>query len=132
MRVHEANGQTSRRKRPVPKPFRHLILLMDYREPCNVLIDLQPTTLKPMAWKMLMKLAEMPGCVVKYDELYEALWGETVVENNQLSYQKNDLLKGIVAVAPQRSDLVKTIPKMGFMLDLSPREVLIVPPCRCI
>jgi len=129
MRVPGSNHRP-KRKRAVPKPFRHLILLMDYREPGNVLIDLQPTTLKPMAWKMLMKLAEMPGCVVKYEDLYDELWGDTVVENNQLSYQKNDLLKGITMVAPHHSELIKTIPKIGFILDLSPREVLIVPAFR--
>ena len=114
-------------KRGGPIPFRHLVLLLDCREPGHVLIDLKATAVQPLAWKLLMCLAEAPGSVVPYDELYKVLWGETVVEMNQLSFQKNALLSAISEVAPERSEIIQTFPKVGFMLDLSPREVLIVP-----
>ena len=122
-------GSTNRppKKRAAPKPFRRLVLLLDYREPGHVLVDLQPVTLQPLAWKLLVCLAEAPGSVVPYDELYKTLWGDTVVEMNQLSYQKNHIMTAITAVSPGRSDLILTFPKIGFMLDLSPREVLIIP-----
>lgn len=110
-----------------PKPFRHLVLLLDYREPGHVLVDLKPATVQPLAWKLLLYLAESAGSVVPYGELYEVLWGDTVVEMNQLSYQKNAVLSAISKVAPGRRDIILTFPKIGFMLDLSPREVLIVP-----
>lgn len=110
-----------------PRPFRHLILLLDCREPGHVLIDLKAIAVQPQAWKLLMCLAEAPGSVVPYEELYRVLWGDSVVEMNQLSYQKNALLSAIGSVAPERSEIIRTFPKIGFMLDLSPREVLIVP-----
>ena len=110
-----------------PKPFRHLVLLLDYREPGHILIDLKPVTLQPLAWKLLLSLAEVPGSVVPYGDLYKVLWGDTVVETNQLSYQKNAVLSAIGEVAPERRDVILTFPKIGFMLDLSPREVLLVP-----
>ena len=116
-----------KRKIRGPKPFRHLILLLDYREPGHVLIDLKPAALRPLAWKLLMHLAGSAGSVVPYGDLYEELWGDTVVEMNQLSYQKNAVLSAIAEVAPRRRDLILTFPKIGFMLDLSPREVLILP-----
>lgn len=126
MSVPGSRKRTSRRQRG-PKPFRHLVLLLDYREPGHVLIDLKPAVLQPLAWRLLECLAEAPGSVVPYDALYEALWGDAVVEMNQLSYQKNALLSAIVEAAPDRGDLVRTFPKMGYVLDLSPREVLIIP-----
>lgn len=114
-------------KNPGPRPFRHLVLLLDFREPGHVLIDLKPTALQPLSWKLLVRLAESPGSVIPYNELYEILWGDAVVEMNQLSYQKNAILSALSAVAPKRSDIIRTFTKAGFMLDLSPREVLIVP-----
>ena len=116
-----------KRKIRGPKPFRHLDLLLDCREPGHVLIDLKPAVMRPLAWKLLMHLAGAPGSVVPYGDLYEELWGNTVVEMNQLSYQKNAILSAIAEVAPRRRDVILTFPKSGFMLDLSPREVLILP-----
>lgn len=134
-RIHEGRDDMSvpgsckgpgRRPRG-PKPFRHLVLLLDFREPGHVLIDLKPATVQPLAWKLLLYLAESAGSVIPYGDLYEVLWGDTVVEMNQLSYQKNAVLSAIAEVAPERRDIILTFPKVGFMLDLSPREVLIVP-----
>ena len=118
---------SSGRRAHGPKPFRHLVLLLDYREPGHILIDLKPVTLQPLAWKLLLSLAEAPGSVIPYGDLYKVLWGDTVVEMNQLSYQKNVVLSAIGEVAPERRDVILTFPKIGFMLDLSPREVLLVP-----
>ena len=46
---------------------------------------------------------------------------------NQLSFQKNAVLTAIAEIAPNRSKLIRTFPKVGFVLDLSPREVHIIP-----
>lgn len=123
----QGTGRSAKRKTRGPRPFRHLVLLLDYREPGHVLIDLKPAALRPLAWKLLMHLAGAAGSVVPYRDLYEELWGDTIVEMNQLSYQKNAILSAIAEVAPRRRDLILTFPKIGFMLDLSPREVLILP-----
>lgn len=116
------------RRVPNARAFRHLVLLLDYREPGHALVDLKPVSLQLMGWRMLVRLAESAGSVVPYKDLYDELWGETVVELNQLSFQKAGLLAAIVEVAPRRRNLIVTFPKVGFMLDLSPREVLIVSP----
>ncbi len=115
----------------LPRPFRHLVLMLDYREPGFVLVDLKPVALQPLGWRMLARLAESPGSVVSYRQLYDELWGETVVELNQLSFQKAGVLAAIAEASPRRRDLILTFPKVGFMLDLSPREVLIVSPSSC-
>ena len=110
------------------RPFRHLVLVLDYREPGHVLVDLKPVPLQPLGCGMLARLAEVPGSVVSYQDLYDELWGETVVELNQLSFQKAGILGAIAEASPRRRDLIVTFPKVGFMLDLSPREVLMVSP----
>lgn len=115
----------------LPRPFRHLVLMLDYREPGFVLVDLKPVALQPLGWRMLARLAEAPGSVMPYKQLYDELWGDTVVELNQLSFQKTAVLAAIAEAAPRRRDLILTFPKVGFMLDLSPREVLIVSPASC-
>jgi len=101
---------------------------MDYREPGHVLVNLKPVALQPLGWKMLSQLAHRPGEVISYEELYDELWGETIVEWNQLSFQKTGVLNAIAAAAPNRRNLILTFPKRGFMLDLSHREVLMLPP----
>jgi DNA-binding winged helix-turn-helix (wHTH) protein len=104
------------------------VLVLDYREPGYALVDLKPVALQPLGWRMLARLAESPGSVVSYKQLYDELWGDTVVELNQLSFQKTAIVGAIVEEVPRRRDLILTFPKVGFMLDLSPREVLIVSP----
>ena len=119
--------KVQRRKNRGPRPFRHLVLILDYREPGHALIDLKPVVLRPLGWKLLKQLAGAAGTVVPYDVLYEEMWGDSVVEMNQLSYQKNSVLSSIAEMSPRRRNLILTFPKNGFMLDLSPREVLILP-----
>ena len=111
-----------------PVPFRHLVLLLDYREPGYALVDLKPVELQPLGWRFLARLAECPGSVVSYKQMYDELWGDTVVEPNQLSFQKTGVLAAIAEEVPRRRDMILTFPKMGFMLDLSPREVQILSP----
>lgn len=116
------------RRTPPSRAFRHLVLVLDYREPGYALVDLKPVALQLMGWRLLARLADSAGSVVSYKELYDELWGETVVEPNQLSFQKTGVLTAIAEASPRRRDLIVTFPKVGFMLDLSPREVLIVSP----
>ncbi len=119
------------RPHALPRPFRHLVLMLDYREPGFILVDLKPVALQLLGWRMLARLAESPGSVVPYKHIYDDLWGDTVVELNQLSFQKAGVLAAIAEAVPRRRDLIVTFPKVGFMLDLSPREVLIVSPSSC-
>lgn len=116
------------RRNATARAFRHLVLVLDYREPGYALVDLKPVGLQLMGWRLLTRLAESAGSVVPYQELYDELWGDTIVELNQLSFQKTGVLNAIAEAAPHRRDLIVTFPKVGFMLDLSPREVLIVSP----
>lgn len=128
MRTSTRLEKREARRTPSSRAFRHLVLLLDYREPGHALVDLRPVTMQLMGWRLLARLAESAGTVVSYQELYDELWGETIVELNQLSFQKKAVLAAIAEAVPRRRDLIVTFPKVGFMLDLSPREVLLVSP----
>ncbi|MFP6597164.1 MAG: hypothetical protein VCC01_06890, partial [Candidatus Hydrogenedentota bacterium] len=55
---------------------------------------------------------------------------ETIVESNQIHFQKRKLKKAIVSVLPEYGDLIRTVPKRGFVLELEPFEVEFLPPMR--
>ena len=58
-----------------------------------------------------------------YDTIYDALWGDTVVENNQMHFQKRKLLERIAKVSPEHEGLIRTIPKHGYVLNLKDSQV---------
>jgi DNA-binding winged helix-turn-helix (wHTH) protein len=70
-------------------------------------------------------LAETPGECVPYDRIYEAVWGDAVVEPNQMHFQKRKILDRVKNVLPARTGLIRTIPKRGFVLELAPQEVML-------
>ncbi|MDX9971968.1 MAG: winged helix-turn-helix domain-containing protein, partial [FCB group bacterium] len=72
---------------------------------------------------LLRALAEAPGECVPYETLYKAVWGDTVVENNQMHFQKAQLLRRIASILPDRTELVRTVTKQGFRLELRGDEV---------
>jgi DNA-binding winged helix-turn-helix (wHTH) protein len=67
---------------------------------------------------------------VPYEEVYTALWGDTVVESGQLYTQKRNLLKRMAAVRTDYEQLIQTRPKHGFVLQLTPEQVVIKVPRR--
>ncbi|MBI1319719.1 MAG: hypothetical protein GC168_12340 [Candidatus Hydrogenedens sp.] len=60
-----------------------------------------------------------------YDAIYEAVWGERVVESGQMHTQKKNLLNRLRRARPALPELVKTRPKRGFVLALPPGQVVI-------
>ncbi|MCC6795806.1 MAG: DEAD/DEAH box helicase [Candidatus Hydrogenedentes bacterium] len=98
-------------------------LIIDDRRPGEVCVDGKAVKLQEKQYRLVRFLAETPGECVSYDKVYTALWGETIVEQNQIHFQKRRLLERIKEVMPQRADIVRTIPKRGFVLDLKPCEV---------
>lgn len=103
-------------------------LVVDDRRPGGIVLDGVPIRLQDKQFRLIRVLASAPGECVSYDQIYQALWGDGVVEPNQMHFQKRRLLGRIQQAAPRRSDLIKTIPKRGFMLDLSSDEVALVGP----
>lgn len=99
------------------------VLVVNDARPGWIQIDGFRVRLEEKQYRLISLLATSPGICVAYDAIYEALWGDTVVEPGQISYQKSKLLKRIESVAPERSGLVHTVPKRGLMLNLTADEV---------
>ena len=103
-------------------------LLIDTRVPNEVWIDGVRVELQDKQFRLIQILAEAAGRCVPYDEIYDRIWGDAVVEPNQMSFQKSRLMERIRRAAPGRKRLIRTISKRGFTLDLSPHEVRVLPP----
>jgi helicase len=99
------------------------ILIVDDRVPGQAILDGVAVRLQEKQYLLVRALAEFPGECVPYDAIYDAVWGDAVVENNQMHFQKRKLLDRIKAAVPQYAELVKTVPKRGFVLNLAPSQV---------
>lgn len=111
------------RSAPTPAP----VLIVDDRQPDRITLDGAPVKLQEKQFRLIRLLARHPAQCVPYDRIYAELWGDAIVEDGQIAYQKAQLLKRIAAAAPRRKHLVKTVPKRGFKLDLPPESVLLAP-----
>lgn len=101
------------------------VLVIDEAMPGDVVLDGQRVTLQDKQYRLLHALARRAGECVSYDDVYTALWGDTVVETGQLYTQKRNLLKRMAAVRAEYDQLIQTRPKHGFVLQLTPEQVLI-------
>ncbi len=99
------------------------ILVVDDRRPDAVVVEGQTVRLQEKQYRLVRLLAASPGECVPYDTIYQAVWGQSIVEPNQMHFQKRKLLTAVAAECPDRADLVTTIPKRGFVLNLAPGEV---------
>lgn len=101
------------------------VLVVDERYPQRIQIAGEDVLLQEKQFRLVQVLARTPGECVPYERIYRHVWGDAIVEDNQMHFQKRKLVKAIVEVHPDRRDLVKTVPKRGFMLDLAPERVLL-------
>ncbi|MCC6144151.1 MAG: winged helix-turn-helix domain-containing protein, partial [Candidatus Hydrogenedentes bacterium] len=101
------------------------ILLIDESRPNQVVLEGVQISLQDKQYRLIALLAGHAGACVDYETIYQALWGDVVVENSQMYFQKKKLLLAITAACPHHGELISTIPKRGFMLQLPPEAVLI-------
>ncbi len=109
---------------PLPPPSGpEPLLILDDRRPGRILIAGREVVLQDKQFQLMRLLARTPSECVPYEEIYSELWGAAVVEDNQMHFQKRKLLARIRAAAPEYEEVVKAIPKRGFLLDL-PSQVV--------
>ena len=106
-----------------PENAKAPILVIDDRRPGAIHVDGARVPLQEKQYQLIRTLAANPSECVSYDAIYCALWGDNVVEPAQMHFQKRKLLASIAAASPQRTELVTTVPKRGFMLNLAAEEV---------
>jgi len=99
-------------------------LVVDDRRPGEIMLDGVRIRLQEKQYRLMHILAQAPGECVAYETIYEALWGDIIVEPNQMHFQKRKVLDAIKENVPQRAELIQTVPKRGFILDLRSEEVM--------
>lgn len=99
------------------------VLRVDDRQPGVLFIEGQAVRLQDKQYRLIQVLAESPGECVPYDRIYQAVWGESVVESNQMHFQKRKLLERIERANTRYRKIVRTVPKRGFVLNLAPDQV---------
>lgn len=120
-----ASNSASRPECAVAAPAARPVLIVDDDHPGQVLLEGRPVRLQDKQFRLLRVLAEHPGACVPYDTIYDAVWGEIIVEPNQMHFQKRNLVKRILEVNPGHTELIGTTPKRGFRLNLAPDQVLV-------
>ena len=102
-------------------------LLIDEHRPGSVVIGGNQVRLPERPYRLIRLLADRPQQCVTYDEIYAALWGPDIfVENNQMHQHKGEVLRRTRNFLPEDYQLIKTVPKRGFMLNLSPGMVHVI------
>jgi helicase len=99
------------------------VLKIDLRQPGLVFVDGEAVRIQDKQYQLIRILAQHPGECVSYDEIYGNLWKDVFVEPAQMYAQKRRLLEAIALRAPNRGEMIVTVPKHGYRLDLSPSEV---------
>ncbi|MFP4192003.1 MAG: DEAD/DEAH box helicase [Candidatus Hydrogenedentota bacterium] len=105
-----------------PAPTEPVLVVSDAR-PGEIRLDGVVIPVQEKQYRLIRALAACPGECVPHETLYEAIWGETIVEPNQRHFQKGQLTKRIAKARPERKDLIRAIPKRGLLLDLPPTDV---------
>ncbi|HOD96025.1 MAG TPA: DEAD/DEAH box helicase [Candidatus Hydrogenedentes bacterium] len=99
------------------------LLVIDDRLPGQIQWQERIVPLQEKQYRLIRTLAAHPGECVAYDRVYRQIWGDLVVEENQMHYQKRMLLQRLEKADPAWKTLIRTIPKRGFMLSLPSRQV---------
>lgn len=99
------------------------ILTVDDRRPGEILLDGIRIRLQEKQYRLIRTLAAAPGQCIPYEDIYQSVWGDLIVEPNQMHFQKRKLLDSIRQHRPERAEIVKAVPKRGFTLALDPGQV---------
>ena len=102
-------------------------LVVDDRRPGIVMLGNKQIRLPDRPYRLIRLLADRPQECVTYDEIYNALWGPDIfVENNQMHQHKSEILRRTREALPESYDLIRTVPKRGFVLAVPAEMVRVV------
>ncbi|MBN2311252.1 MAG: DEAD/DEAH box helicase [Candidatus Hydrogenedentes bacterium] len=120
------NAAAAAGEAPPPPAAGPPVLVVDDRHPGEIRLDGTPIPLQDKQYRLIRSLAAAPGECVPYDTIYTAVWGESIVEPNQMHFQKRRLIERIKAALPERARLITTVPKRGFVLNLPADRVELI------
>jgi DNA-binding winged helix-turn-helix (wHTH) protein/Tol biopolymer transport system component len=73
----------------------------------------QPVALTPKAFDLLLFLAENPGRLLTKEQMMQAVWADTAVEEANLAYHVFAIRKALGDTA-EKGQLIETVPKSGY------------------
>jgi len=114
-------------QREIQEAVNKAILIVDRKHPGTVEYRGKSVKLTSKQFWLLSALAESPGKCVPYNTIYEKVWGSDVlVEMQQISYHKAQLLKKIQKTAPKSEvkSLITPVSGEGMVLNLRPEEIV--------
>ena len=84
-------------------------------DPANARLwhETQPVRLTPKAFQVLCYLAERPGQLVTKEELFQAVWADTVISDATMTSAIQEIRKALQDT-PKNPQYVETVPKRGF------------------
>ncbi len=71
--------------------------------------------LRPKSFEVLSYLIERQGLLVTKDELFNAIWGRTVVTEDAITQCLSDIRR---ALRDQSQEMIRTVPRRGYIFDL--------------
>src|ERR1700722_10028769 len=83
----------------------------------------QPISLHSRNFDLLRYMVRNPGRLLTKDELMNAVWGDTAVEEGNLTQGVFLLRKALTAGQPDGGKLIVTTPGRGYRFDASVEEV---------
>ena len=102
------------------------LLVIDERRPGKITLNGKSVPLQEKQYRLILALARRPGECVPYEEIYKQVWGEIIVEDNQMHYQKRILTRRLTEADPAFAAIIGTVPKRGFSLNLAREQVCII------
>ena len=82
----------------------------------------EPVRLTPKAFDLLAVLAANPGRLLTKEQLMQAVWGDTAVEESNLSYNVFAIRKALGDTA-ENGHLIETVPKRGYRFSAAVERV---------
>ncbi len=124
--LHRPQNNSPSIQEKIQQSVTRAILLVDRNHPGTVEYRGKTVRLTSKQFRLLATLAESPGKCVPYNAIYEKVWGSNImVEMQQISYHKAQLLKKIRKVAPktEAQALITPVSGEGMVLNLRPEEI---------
>ena len=83
----------------------------------SLLVNGEPTKLRPKSFQVLQFMAENPGRLLSKDDLLAKVWGQTIVTEDAVAQCIIDIRR---ALGDSDQTVVKTVPRRGYVLDVDP------------
>jgi TolB-like protein/DNA-binding winged helix-turn-helix (wHTH) protein/tetratricopeptide (TPR) repeat protein len=85
----------------------------------------QPVQLTHKAFQILLLLVQNSGQTTKKEDIFNALWSDSFVEEGNLT-QYIYVLRKVLGKTPEGQSYIETVPRQGYRFTLSPEQISVV------